>query len=92
MFSRLLDDLNERVYIINEFLTFSLYTNVCRSLFEKHKLHFAFLLCARILMDQKRIDAHEWHFFLAGGSPLKVIHSVCFNSCLQMKLFRSCAG
>lgn len=58
--------------IINDYFTFSLYSNVCRSLFEKHKLHFAFLLCARILMDDKRIDGHEWHHFLAGGSPTLV--------------------
>ncbi|KAG5864490.1 hypothetical protein JTB14_015421 [Gonioctena quinquepunctata] len=42
-----------------------------RSLFEKHKLHFAFLLCIRILMNAGEIDPHEWHHFLAGGSPLQ---------------------
>ncbi|KAF5308293.1 hypothetical protein FQR65_LT06286 [Abscondita terminalis] len=65
------DDLTERVRIINEYLTFSLYSNVCRSLFENHKLLFAFLLSIRILMDEKKIDPHEWHFFLAGGSGLR---------------------
>jgi len=46
----------ERIFNINEFFTFSLYSNVCRSLFEKHKLMFAFLLCARILMNDSKID------------------------------------
>jgi len=45
----------ERIFNINEFFTFSLYSNVCRSLFEKHKLMFAFLLCARILMNDSKI-------------------------------------
>uniref|UniRef100_A0A1Y1MZ35 Dynein heavy chain region D6 P-loop domain-containing protein n=1 Tax=Photinus pyralis TaxID=7054 RepID=A0A1Y1MZ35_PHOPY len=65
------DDINQRVEIVNQYLTFSLYSNVCRSLFEKHKLLFAFLLCIRILLDEKKVDPHEWHFFLAGGSPLR---------------------
>lgn len=24
-------------------------------------------------MDEEKIDSHEWHFFLAGGSPVNVI-------------------
>jgi hypothetical protein len=66
------EHIDERVQIINDYFTFSLYSNVCRSLFEKHKLHFAFLMCARILMDEGKIDGHEWHHFLAGGTPQSV--------------------
>ncbi|KAJ8968970.1 hypothetical protein NQ314_002002 [Rhamnusium bicolor] len=64
-------DIPERVKIINDYFTFSLYTNVCRSLFERHKLQFAFLLCVRILMNSGDIDPHEWHHFLAGGSATR---------------------
>ncbi|XP_030767557.1 dynein heavy chain 1, axonemal-like isoform X2 [Sitophilus oryzae] len=63
------EDINVRVQTINDHFTFNLFANVCRSLFEKHKLHFAFLMCVRILMDLKKIDPHEWHHFLAGGNP-----------------------
>ena len=52
----LLDDLPERILNINDYFTFSLYSNVCRSLFEKHKLLFAFLLTVRILMNDNKID------------------------------------
>lgn len=52
----LTDFVEERIANINEFFTFSLYSNVCRSLFEKHKLMFAFLLCARIMMNENKID------------------------------------
>ena len=48
--------LTERVENINNYITFSLYCNVCRSLFEKHKLMFAFLVSARILMNEGQID------------------------------------
>ena len=50
------DDLPERIVNINNYFTFGLYTNVCRSLFEKHKLLFSFLLCARVLMDDNKIN------------------------------------
>lgn len=52
----LTDTVEERIANINTFFTFSLYSNVCRSLFEKHKLMFAFLLCARITMNDNKID------------------------------------
>lgn len=52
----LTDTVEKRIANINEFFTFSLYSNVCRSLFEKHKLMFAFLLCARIMMNENKID------------------------------------
>lgn len=51
-----LDVLEKRIKNINEYFTFSLYCNVCRSLFEKHKLLFAFLLTIRILMNQNKIQ------------------------------------
>lgn len=68
----ILDKLEDRVKIINDFFTFSLFSNVCRSLFEKHKMLFAFLVCVRIMLDDGKIDPHEWHHFLAGGSPMNV--------------------
>ncbi|RLV99506.1 hypothetical protein DV515_00009657 [Chloebia gouldiae] len=62
------DELTERVVNINNYITFSLYCNVCRSLFEKHKLMFAFLVSARILMNEGRIDMDEWRYLLSGGA------------------------
>ncbi|XP_060076356.1 dynein axonemal heavy chain 1-like, partial [Ylistrum balloti] len=61
------DNLPQRVKNINEYFTFSLYSNVCRSLFEKHKLLFSFLLCTRIKMNKGLINMDEWRFMLAGG-------------------------
>lgn len=50
------NNIKQRVLNINNFFTFSLYSNVCRSLFEKHKLLFAFLLCSRIKQHNGEID------------------------------------
>ena len=58
--------MSKRIININNFFTFSLYTNVCRSLFEKDKLLFAFLLAVRILMNDDKIDMDEWSFLLTG--------------------------
>ncbi|KAM7063036.1 dynein axonemal heavy chain 1 [Molossus nigricans] len=62
------DNLKKRIANINRYLTYNLYSNVCRSLFEKHKLMFAFLLCARIMMNEDKIDQSEWRYLLSGGS------------------------
>ncbi|XP_024940673.1 dynein heavy chain 1, axonemal [Cephus cinctus] len=59
-------DINKRISNINDNFTYALFSNVCRSLFEKHKLHFAFLLCARIHIDDNLIDPIEWRHFLSG--------------------------
>ncbi|GAB1605521.1 dynein axonemal heavy chain 1-like isoform X5 [Argonauta hians] len=62
------DTIRKRVVNINKYFTYSLYTNVCRSLFEKHKLLFAFLVCIKIKMNAREIDMNEWHTLLAGGT------------------------
>jgi dynein heavy chain, axonemal len=58
----------ERIQILNNYFTLSLYQNICRSLFEKHKLLFSFLLTTKILFGDNLIDPNEWRFFLAGPS------------------------
>nr|XP_033782541.1 dynein heavy chain 1, axonemal isoform X1 [Geotrypetes seraphini]XP_033782544.1 dynein heavy chain 1, axonemal isoform X1 [Geotrypetes seraphini]XP_033782545.1 dynein heavy chain 1, axonemal isoform X1 [Geotrypetes seraphini]XP_033782546.1 dynein heavy chain 1, axonemal isoform X1 [Geotrypetes seraphini]XP_033782547.1 dynein heavy chain 1, axonemal isoform X1 [Geotrypetes seraphini] len=66
--SAMADSVEKRIENINMYFTFSLYCNVCRSLFEKHKLMFAFLLCVRIMMNLGKIDMDEWRYLLSGGT------------------------
>jgi len=61
-------DSEKRVTNIIDFFTLALYRNVCRSLFEAHKLLFSFMLCTKILFGANAIDIGEWRFFLAGPS------------------------
>jgi len=51
---------------LNDHFTLSLYENVCRSLFEKHKLLFSLVLCTKILFGDGKLDPLEWRYFLAG--------------------------
>ncbi|KAI8820875.1 dynein heavy chain and region D6 of dynein motor-domain-containing protein [Fimicolochytrium jonesii] len=62
------DDIDQRIVNINEYFTYSLFSNVCRSLFERHKLLFSFLLIIRILMNDDKIDMDEWKYLLTGGT------------------------
>ncbi|KAA0196090.1 Dynein heavy chain 1 axonemal [Fasciolopsis buskii] len=62
------DNVPQRVININNYFTFSLYSNVCRSLFEKHKLMFAFLVAIRILQNEGKINMDEYRYLLAGGT------------------------
>jgi dynein heavy chain len=61
------DDLEARIQSINDHFTFSIYRNVCRSLFEKDKLLFSFILCIGLMKGKGKVDDNEWRFLLTGG-------------------------
>ena len=66
------DDVEARIEILNEYFTYSLYNNICRSLFERHKLMFSLLLCVAIMQQRGEIDAQEWRFLLAGPTDTNI--------------------
>lgn len=60
-------DVSSRLENIKSHFTYSLYCNVCRSLFEKDKLLFAFSLSTRILQSHDLVHGEELMFLLTGG-------------------------
>ncbi|KAG8439501.1 hypothetical protein GDO86_005633 [Hymenochirus boettgeri] len=64
-------NLHERITNLNDFFTNSIYEHVCRSLFEKHKLLFSFLLCVGLQKNKGLVNDNEWHFLLTGGVALQ---------------------
>jgi dynein heavy chain, axonemal len=60
------EGVEQRSKALNDYFTLLLYENICRSLFENHKLQFSFLLTVKILFGDNLIDPLEWRYFLAG--------------------------
>ena len=65
-------ELNDRIVNLNDYFTFSVYNNICRSLFERHKLLFSFILCVKILQGDDLIDGQQYRFLLSGISTSHV--------------------
>ena len=60
-------DMQKRLLNIIDFFSYSLYANVCRSLLEKDKLLFSFLMTVRLQQEVGDIDYAEWYFLITGG-------------------------
>lgn len=68
------DDVQQRISILVEDFTKFIYLNICRGLFEDHKLLFSFLIAVQILrnnvhskfLGKTSITPMEWLFFLRG--------------------------
>jgi dynein heavy chain len=66
----LAEELDERAKNLNEEFLASLYRNICRSLFEKDKLIFSFLLSIKLNQMAGDADTAEYKFLLTGGVDL----------------------
>lgn len=65
------DDFDQRLQNIIDYFTFSVYLACCRSLFEKHKLMFSFLMYTRIEAGDGNLDQAEYKFLLAGPTSVQ---------------------
>ena len=62
-------DIDTRINNLNSNFTKILFENVCRSLFEKDKLLFSFIICHKLLtgeFGESKIRLDQWRYFLAG--------------------------
>jgi len=64
--SEKVENVDERLEILNTFHQKYLYVNVCRSLFEKDKLLFSFVMAIKLLQARNEINPEEWMFLISG--------------------------
>jgi dynein heavy chain len=61
------ESVRERVDIVIKDITESFYNNICRGLFEKHKLMYSFLISTSISLATDKISSKEWMYFSMGS-------------------------
>eukprot|EP01029_Cantina_marsupialis_P009144 TRINITY_DN2137_c0_g5_i1.p1 TRINITY_DN2137_c0_g5~~TRINITY_DN2137_c0_g5_i1.p1 ORF type:complete len:3984 (-),score=1416.37 TRINITY_DN2137_c0_g5_i1:203-12154(-) len=64
------DELEERLTNLKKYMTETIFKNICRGLFESHKLLFSFLICVQIMLDSGSISPIAWSLLLRGAGLL----------------------
>lgn len=64
------EDVRKRCKLIRADITKGFYENICRGLFEKHKILFAFMIAMKIDRNEGRVNPREWNYFLRGPDKL----------------------
>jgi dynein heavy chain len=59
-------DVEVRKSTLIEAVTYSLYDNICRSLFVRHKLLLSFMITANIMQNAGTLDLAVWRFIMSG--------------------------
>lgn len=86
------EQLRERMTNLNDYHTYAVYENVCRGLFDRHKLLFSFQICMKTLTSENVIDTDEFEFLLDGGvGPMseKPVTTPCPGISLFVRLSNS---
>ncbi|CAB3257078.1 unnamed protein product [Arctia plantaginis] len=64
-------DLEKRLKFLKDTFTYNLYSNVCRSLFDKDKLMFSFIMCSKMMLSTGEMDTDEHLFLITGGIAIE---------------------
>lgn len=64
-----LGNIDELKEILMDRITENLYVNICRGLFEQHKLIYSFMICTSILKNCGKIDDTSFQILLVGTIP-----------------------
>jgi dynein heavy chain, axonemal len=78
-------DVPTRLQSLKDHFTYFLYVNVCRSLFERHKLLFAFNLSTKLALAQEELSAVQMNFLLTGGIAMENPHANPLDGTLSEK-------
>ena len=62
--------MEERLEVLQNHFDRALYTNVCRSLFERDKLPFSMALTSSLMIQRGEMDANEMDLLLTGSKSL----------------------
>lgn len=68
------EEVELRIKDLKAYFLRSLYENICRSLFEKDKLVYSFLLVINLLNSDGKLSHAQWLFVLTGGVGLENPH------------------
>ncbi|KAJ1345264.1 hypothetical protein BSLG_000778 [Batrachochytrium salamandrivorans] len=80
--SKKYEDINERIISLNDYHTYLVYKNICRGLFEKHKILFSLQMTVKIMEANGKLNREEYDFLLRGGQVLNK-DSQPENSCTE---------
>lgn len=61
------DSLPKRLENLIEFQTRYIYVNICRGLFEVHKVLFSMVICCKIMLHAGKMSPREWSLYLRGA-------------------------
>jgi dynein heavy chain len=80
-------DVQVRLQNINDKFTFSLYNNICLSLFERHKLLFSFIMSIKILQGDDMVNAQEYRFLLSGITTSQIESDLPESDWLEINIW-----
>lgn len=68
------NDLQTRLEILYDEITWAVYTIVSRGLFEKDKIVFSFMMNIAIMLNEGTVNYAQWNFLLRGPDQIQAVN------------------